>query len=226
MAPTSAADLRRDRQEPLPRWAATLRPEVSHIGRVLAFETLGNDRAMARFRVSLNAEQRAGAAWRKLSHDRAKIHTVEDLPCVPLPVCRRKLHSRTLSDTATSVLCILEPTKLRGRRELPMVAVGDLRISKCPLKPHCVGPRVLASPDPTALTDIQQEPDVAGTKRLQERLEIPLINADRAHALHPAQTATTGGRVLLVEDHAGVRDAIACVTRAGRPRRPSSRRGV
>jgi len=166
-------------------------PQVIHDDGALANQTLRNDRSMARFRVGLDTEQRAGTFQRQLRHDLDNVDTVEDLPLVPLAVPRRERDSRTLSDTAAGVICILELSELGGRRELAVVPVADLRIGERVLQPHRVGPSVLAAPHAAALPHVEQHADVGGDQSLQERVEIPLVDPDRADALHRAQTATT-----------------------------------
>ena len=53
------------------------------------------------------------------------------------------------------------------------MAVGDAGSAESALQPHRVSPGVLAAPHAPAPAHVEQQPHVAGTKDLEERLEVP-----------------------------------------------------
>ena len=131
-----------------------------HDDGLLANQALCNERSMARLRVGLDAEQRAGTVRRQLRCDLGKVDTVEDLACVPLAVHGRERDSRTLSHAAAGVICILELSELGGRRELAVVPVTDLRSGKRVLQARRVCPRVFAAPYAAALPNVEEHADL------------------------------------------------------------------
>jgi hypothetical protein len=148
---------------------------------------------MARFGVGLDTEERAGTLDWQLSHNHAEIDAIEDLARVALAIRGCELDPGAFSYTATSVLGVLEPAQLGTRRQLAMVAILDLHAAKRTLKPQRVGPCVLAAPHASALANVQQQTHISGSERPQERVEIPLIDADRAGPLHLRRHRQTVG---------------------------------
>jgi hypothetical protein len=96
-------------------------------------QAVGHDRAVARFRVGLDAEQARPPSLGKLCHQWLEVDPIEDLPRVSLPIGGCKLDPGSLAHAQASILGVLELPELGGRRELGMMAVADLGASQCVL---------------------------------------------------------------------------------------------
>src|SRR5581483_5218802 len=65
-----------------------------------------------------------------------------------------------------------------------MMAVADPRLRERPLKAQRVGPGVLRASDASALANVEQHPHLGIVQGAEKGLEIPLIDAYGAQALH------------------------------------------
>src|SRR6185503_13371794 len=92
--------------------------EVYHGQTVTCGQPAGDQRAMARFGIALDAKKRRNPVRWHLRDDRCQIDAVEDLLDVTLAVCRRQHHTRSLADAEPVVLFVLEVAQLGGRCEL------------------------------------------------------------------------------------------------------------
>ena len=88
-------------------------------------EARGDQGAVTRLGVALDAEQRRGRVGRESLDQRPEIGSVEDLARVALDVLRRQLDPRALADALPGVLRVLQPAQLGGRRQLLVVLVAD-----------------------------------------------------------------------------------------------------
>src|SRR5436190_7835697 len=129
-------------------------PDVTDREAVLRRESLRDERAVARLRVALDAEQGGRAVGRQLLGEGAEVDVVEDLAGVALDVGRRELDARALADAVAVVLGVLEVAQLGRGRELRAVLVGDARVRERRLKPLGVRPGVLRSADAAPLAHV------------------------------------------------------------------------
>ena len=95
-------------------------------------DALRDQQAVAGLRVTLDAEQCAGARLGQFRHDRIQVGVVEDLPGVALAVLRREQLAGAFPDAEPVVLAVLELAQLRGRRELGMVLDSRCRRRRVP----------------------------------------------------------------------------------------------
>src|SRR5215210_9424368 len=95
-----------------PRPAAGALAEVHDLHAVLLGEPLRDERAVARLRVALDAEERRRPVGRQLFDQRAEVGAVEHLVQVPLAVLRRELGARALAATEPLVLAVLHVPEL------------------------------------------------------------------------------------------------------------------
>ena len=75
---------------------------------LLLGETFGDERAVARFRVALDAQERCGVSHRQLAEERCEVGAVEDVVQVPIAERRRELFARPLADADPIVLAVLK----------------------------------------------------------------------------------------------------------------------
>ena len=95
---------------------------------------------MARFRVGLDAEERAGTVYWQLSHNYAEVDAIEDLARVSLAIHGCELDPGAFPPRPDD-LRVLELAQLGRRRQLSMVAILDLHAGKRTMKSHRVGMR-------------------------------------------------------------------------------------
>ena len=93
--------------------------------RILRRQPLGDERAVARLGIALDAEERRRRVDGHLGDDRREVDMIEDLPDVAVPILGRELDPRALADAEAVVLPVLHVAELGGRRQLLVVAVLD-----------------------------------------------------------------------------------------------------
>lgn len=110
------------------------RPEIHDLDPVAGVQALGHDRAVAGFRICLDAEKARGPPLGYLCHQRLEISAIKDLPRIPLSIGGCKFDPGSFADPLTSVLGVLELPELSSRCELRMMAVADPSSRQCPLE--------------------------------------------------------------------------------------------
>ena len=94
----------------------SIREDVCHRHAVLGVQAPGYERAVARPRIALDAEEGGHRVARKLRHDSAEVEWVEDLTGVALGVLGRERDAVALSHAQAVVLAVLELAQLGRRR--------------------------------------------------------------------------------------------------------------
>ncbi len=160
---------------------------------VVACEPLGDERAVARRRVALDAEERRDALGRQRGRDGVEVGAVEDLPRVALDVRVREPRARSLALAGAVVLRVLELAEVGRRRELREVAVADAGLAERRLEALRVRPGVLRAADAAALADVQDLPDARLREGGEERIERPVVDPDRRELPHAGIIAARTG---------------------------------